>query len=356
MSDEDCLSCVVPDIDVGPIDVGPPTANLPTSPGVGPIGLTYTTDLAAVLAGAAVNVGKVVESGASVFERLLNMPTQLGQEANDFARLMSGDVPDADFARLMQGDVGSGVLAPEEALALNPLIAGLGLLLAPSPLGAADTVLDPAALYGAGDFPMPTLPEPQLPPPPDFALPPEAVVFGDRPAPTRAFEPPPLFDPGPIGVPIPSGSKPKPVVTPVPAPFVTPQPRSGTEPVPLPRLAPTPRLSPLPRALPVPELSPAPAPAPRPQNPLQGGSPLTGFESQPVPSRAGSPGLATLTMGSCSCTQDEAATKRKEKYGCRQGYFRETSGGITYTTWSTRRCPSSKAKPRSQRVARPITS
>lgn len=350
MSDEDCLACVVPDINVGPIDLPSTTPQLNfQAPPPAPIGLTYTTDLAAVLAGAAVNVGKLAESGASVFERLLSMPTQLGQEASDFARLMAGDVPDADFARLMQGDVGSGVLAPEEGLALNPFIAGLGLLLAPSPLGAADTVLDPAALFGAGDFPMPTLPEPQLPPPPDFALPPEAVVFGDRPAPTRAPELPPLIDPGPIGVPFPSGSKPRPVVSPIPAPFIVPQPRGGIEPVPV-RTAPMPRPQPLPRA------SPAPAPSPSTQGPLAGGSPLTGFESQPVPSKAGSPGLATLTMGSCSCTQDEAATKRKQKYGCRQGYFRETSGGITYTTWSTRKCPSSKAKPASAQRGRPITS
>lgn len=39
---------------------------------------------------------------------------------------------------------------------------------------------------------------------------------------------------------------------------------------------------------------------------------------------------------SCECPE---VKPKKKRLSCRQGYFRETSRGITYKTWSTRKCP-----------------
>ena len=343
----------IPPIDVGPIDVGPiPNLNLPALPGPSPIGLTYTTDLGAVLAGFVPAIGSAVQTGEEILSGLLDQPSKLGQA-----------IVDSDFARLMAGDVGAVAetiaTEPEAALAINPLTALLAGFFLPSATSSSDTTIDPAAGPFASVFPVPELPPFELPPPPEFTLPPELTIFGDRPAPTRALPPPPLDFPPIGGGPIPNPLAIGPVGR--PAPRLQPGPRfsGGTlRPSPAPFLQPLPST---PRPSPAPTISIAPQPMPLPRaaagpGSLAGGSPLTGFQSTPVPSRGSSPGLATLTMGSCSCTQDEAATKRKQKYGCRQGYFRETSGGITYKTWSTRKCPSSKTKPPSRQRARPITS
>lgn len=408
----------IPPPDVGPIDIPSPPPLTFQAPPPSPIGLTYTDNLAAAIAAgigsyaqtAAETGGKALMTGEELFASLLEKSSSGAGTMEDI--LARGD---ADFARLMQGDVGSGVLASGEEAAGGALFGPFAALLAggllPSSLGAADTVLDPGGTYGLGDFPMPELPAFELPPPPDFSLPPELTVFGDRPAPTRASEPPPLTwpdiaapgitvpkprpsdvgtipaaQPGPVFVgslPVPlepmplpkelptarvgtpTPSRPAPVVlappilepAPIPkasapAPFLEPLPNPVIFPQPLPGV--TTATSPLPFEVPLPQPGPQPKTQPSPTPILA--SPAPGSSGLPEPLTAIEPGSATLPLGQTSCPGSAQDTKRKQKYGCRQGYFRETAGGIQYTTWSTRKCPSSKIKSRSRQPGRPITS
>lgn len=43
----------------------------------------------------------------------------------------------------------------------------------------------------------------------------------------------------------------------------------------------------------------------------------------------------------CACPDTKPKKPRRQ---CRQGYFRETARGITYTTWSERKCPASSRR------------
>lgn len=246
------------------------------------------------------------------------------------------------------------------------LIAGTIATLFPTKLG---DVLPP--------FFAPTLPDilPPLPPliyPEVPQAPAETFVYGTPILPDFIPTDPSVV---PTGIPpLPPGWSPFRVFAPITIPRTAAPPRTapGRTPVPQPtappRVAPTPRPTPTPFASPAPTPAPAPAPAPAPvlapppfvapsvgyQGPLVGGSPLTGLGSVPVPFTSPKPlrasgvpaAQATATAASipsCFCPQNNKQdAERKKKYGCRQGYFRESALGITYKTWSTRKCPSSK--------------
>ncbi len=162
-----------------------------------------------------------------------------------------------------------------------------------------------------------------------------------------------------------------------PAPRGTPgpdiRPRPGTTPGPGPGTAPGPAPGPATAPAPGPGTKPAPAPgpgtAPQPQPGRPGTktkpgvtgkggltSPSTGGLQSPgsAPGPATDPDAAAKKAGyDCPSTKTEDETK---KFGCGQGYYRETQTGITYKQWSTRKCQSSKGNSASQRQGRPITS
>lgn len=249
--------------------------------------------------------------------------------------------------------------------------------------------------YGGGPFVIPDVAIPsedfapvEIPLEPAPELLPEVQVFAPRPAPIIA--PTPTFypeeNPGAqreAGVP-PRGLPDVPQLSPaigrpagrprvVPTPRAIPGPLRRVAPGPSPTPAPSPSPAPAPSPAPGPGPSPSPSPAPSPQpvpRPIgrPGRSPvpgapigrLTGPQTAGVPSPSSSPAPTpeadeAAKRAGCECpgtkTKDE-----KKKYGCGQGYYRETNEGITYKQWSTRRCQSSKANSRSPQQGRPITS
>lgn len=292
---------------------------------------------------------------------------------------------------------GADVLAPGALVGLG-LLAGMyqvyqGVAVAPDEYPSS--LEDPFGLAPYIDYPSlaPSLP-PTVPiemPEPDLSrvLPPEYTVFGDRFTFYPEEEPGRLPSNAPEQLPavaFPPFQMPAPRVTPVaprvpvPAPLINPyspaQPSPGSTPsLPAPGPAPgrrvipktppaaepstvpgaqpfaSPSPSPSPAAQPIPDFFPFPAPTPaqrplprvgnRPITASPGNPFLTGPQASAVPSAQAQPQpqpSPSTAGGDCTCTKTKD-DERKKKHGCRQGYFRETAKGITYTTWSTRKCP-----------------
>lgn len=188
------------------------------------------------------------------------------------------------------------------------------------------------------DVPIPAAETPQLPPIASDLVPSleEQTVTAPRTLPLSIISL--LFNPFQA---IPAGdprafSAPRPVTQ--PNPFVSPLP------------------SPRPTGIPLPEVIPAAKPQPSPsltgvQEPVL---PSTRTKKKPAPETRKAPAPETQPQPEeCPSTKTEAY---KKKYGCEQGYYRETATGIVYKKWSTRKCPSSKANSRSLPQGRPITS
>jgi hypothetical protein len=192
------------------------------------------------------------------------------------------------------------------------------------------------------DFPLPAPPAPAPRAPPAPAEPvefpwPEPVEF---PAPLPIPAPPPL--PGPVPVPV---APPLPV--PAPPPLDEPIPYRPPLDEPLPYRPPLdePYRPPLP--VDVPYRPPLPVPPPqlwRPpfSEPGRFNLPDPIFLPFDEPKAMPDP-LAAKACPPCASVKREP----KKKGTCRQGYFREYPDRTEYTTWSTRKCPSSSAKRRS---------
>ena len=166
---------------------------------------------------------------------------------------------------------------------------------------------------------------PQLPPAVGFPMP--AVPTAPAvPLPRRTVEPVPRTFPEPSPVPSPRPS-------PIPSTSPSPGPRPMVRPViPLgrPIESPTPTRVMPDVGMPFIPLPAAKKPTPRLTTPIQTGVPSFGIE--PIAD------AQPQTKGKkCSPSKQED----KKKHGCRQGYFRETTAGVTFITWSRRHCPSS---------------
>jgi hypothetical protein len=296
------------------------------------------------------------------------------------------------------------VLAPGALVGLG-LLSGLyqiyqGVAVAPDEYPSS---ADPFGLAPYIDYPsILSPPAPILPPltPVEMpesdlsrVLPPEYTVFGDRftfypneepgrlpsnapeqlpaiafppfisPAP-RISVPPPRISPSPPGTlplspaqPSPGTIPSSPAPSPAPGRRVIPKTPPAGEPSTVPGANPfvSPSPAPSPAAQPVPDIFPFPFPSPtsrplprggnRPITASPGNPFLTGSQPGTVPSAQAQPQPQPnpdKAGGDCTCTKTKDE-ERKKKNGCRQGYFRESLKGITYTTWSTRKCPSSKA-------------
>lgn len=295
------------------------------------------------------------------FDRLLAGDFQPGNAKIDpeFARLLN---PPSDFEKLLNKDVAPPpellpeleVLAPRSTVIggvkLNPALAATAII-----GGLLGKLFDYEAKPRRGDVPV-RAPPPDLtplPPPLDEPLPAaqipeedvsqlaEQTVTARRPSPIETFFNPILSLLAPI------------TATRGP-PRVEPTPRTRQLPLPLARF-------PLPFVLtqPNPFVSTQPSPKPGHFQP----DPLTPAEPVAVPSKPGkkpAPETSKATEPQTAPQSEECPSQKteayKRKYGCEQGYYRETATGIVYKKWSTRKCPSSKANSRSQRPGRPITS
>lgn len=206
--------------------------------------------------------------------------------------------------------------------------------------------LQPAPALSPPGSPPPDLPLPEIVPEPlPFA--PEITVTGTRPEPVIPFLP---FDWASTGL----GSGLFPSLRTAPA---GPAPARGSSPSKLTTPAGAPPSIPVnPGSSVLTQPNPFVSPLPSPKS---GGvpvyPPLTRADSAGVPSSPGSQARKRTQVVPVGICPSERSTKDKEKFGCRQGYFRETSTGITYITWSTRKCPSSKTSSPSRRAPlRPI--
>lgn len=164
----------------------------------------------------------------------------------------------------------------------------------------------------------------------------------------------------PIGNPNPRpaarpGKSPNPFVSPATGPAARPGSRVGTPARPGHPLPPPQGLTGV-NTPPVGSTRPIPSPKPQPpKKPPKPPAPVTTKDdtSSPTP---GGPGGGDAAPGpgggggssKCLCPSKKTP-EQKKKYGCEQGYYRETKDGITYKKWSTRKCQSSKTSSPSQR-------
>lgn len=259
---------------------------------------------------------------------------------------------------------------------LGPLLsaAAIGILgvLYPSEIGEGQVPLyippPPLPEFPPLDIPTPQLsPEPALEPIPELTVTAPALPYEFFPSEPGATRSPggnvtqPDFE-----YPLSPAISPTRIIGPA-APRLSPGLSPNVKPIPAPAPAPTPRVSPAPspfaqpapaRAAPVPTMTAPQVPTSRGPSSSSLTAPQAGALGSVPPARIGVPAkTATATSSaSCTCPGTKGDEQRKEKYGCRQGYFNETADGITYITWSTRRCPSSKTSSPSQRARRPTTS
>jgi hypothetical protein len=200
------------------------------------------------------------------------------------------------------------------------------------------------------------------------------IPASDEPAAERAGQPiiPPGFDILPPAVAIPAvpraPAKGKPGIKTPPrpgdvgtGPRIKTPPRTSIGPgtgigpgIDVPPLVKVPPVPKVPKTPSVPETPPLTPPriVPVPLPPKVG--PATAPKTPPVD--ASTPALTKVTECACPAPGSKKDKERKKKYGCRQGYFRETEKGINYITWSTRHCQSSKTNSLSPLQGRPQTS
>ena len=237
---------------------------------------------------------QLIDQGTqSDFQRLLQRPAGFSTESAALAADLSASDLSAEVTARSLGRIGAAGAGLASAVDL------LALGLVPGSLSPSDRPFPafkgrPGAVGGA----IPTsLSNPGM----EISVTPQGPDMGFGPAPAE------------------------PAVLPAPLPFVN----VGPSPFGLPRLS----------------LGPTPFPTPFP-SPTKG---LTPFQSpgvgfglpnpSQVPQRAPKPARAPKTKTQMAPTGCDCPPRKKPGQ-CRQGYFREDSGGHTeFITWSTRRCP-----------------